>query len=352
MERKNLLSTAETAKRSSGYLIRFAQLTIAMFKTGFSKVKCWRSCNKRYEFAYVRNLQAKRRAAALLRGTILHEMLAARDTVGDKGANKVFIDYDFRYAQLFLEEREFYGENFMDDIWRIYRGYVRTYKEDDWKVLATEGLVRTQLTPKIEFEGHYDLRVLQKSRMWLVDHKTHKVIPTAEERFNNFQLLLYVEAWNREHKRAEHVEGIIWDYIRTKAPTIPEVLKGGQLTRRKDLDTDVYTYRKAIRDNDLEEDAYIPYLRELEKRAPDRFYARVPLPVPSKEMTNIVVQEFIQSAEMMRTAQHFPRNMTYACNRCEFFKLCNAELSGINAKFVEKNDYEEREEDTRAIEMD
>lgn len=322
-----------------------------MFRTGFSKVKCWRSCNKRYEYAYVRNLQAKRKPAAMFRGTILHEMLAARDVKNEGAAIAVYWQYEIDYGKLFEAEREFYGEDFLSDIWRIYRGYVRTYRDTDWKVLATEGLVRTQLTPRIEFEGHYDLRVLQNTRRWLVDRKSHKVIPTAEERFNNFQLLLYAEAWNRECNRADQVGGIIWDYIRTKAPTIPEPLKNRQLTRRKDLDTDVHTYRKAIRDNDLDEDAYVPYLRELEKRPPDRFYTRVPLPISSKEMTQLVVQEFTHSAEAIRTAKQFPRNMTYTCNRCEFFKLCNAELAGINAKFVERSDYEQRPEDTRETEV-
>lgn len=323
-----------------------------MFKTGFSKVKCWRSCNKKYEYAYVRNLQAKRKPAAMFRGTILHEMLEARDTKGNcpKSAQDVFLKYQEQYGQLFESEREFYGERFMDDIWRIYRGYVRTYKDNSWRVQSTEGKVQTQLTSKIEFEGHYDLAVLASRRRWLVDRKSHKVIPTAEERFNNFQLLLYAEAWNREHPRSNQVDGIIWDYIRTKAPTIPEVLKSGALTRRKDLDTDVFTYRKAIRDNELDEDAYTLVLRDIEQRSIDRFYQRVSLPIPSKEITKIVVDEFVQTAEMMRTSKHFPRNATYTCNRCEFYSLCTAELSGINAKFVEKSDYEEREEDTRETE--
>lgn len=319
-----------------------------MFKTGFSKVKCWRSCNKKYEFSVIRNLQAKRRASAPLRGTILHEMLAARDN--GFSAKEVFWKYLDKYENLFEAEREFYGEHFMDDIWRIYRGYIRTYKNNSWRVQDTEGKVQTQLTSKIMFEGHYDLLVAHQRRVWLVDRKTHKVIPTAEERFNNFQLLLYADAWNREHDSASQVDGIIWDYIRTKAPATPEVLKSGALTRRRDLDTDVFTYRKAIRDNELDEDAYTLVLRDLEQRSTDRFYQRVSLPIPSKEMTKIVVDEFVQTAEMMRTAKHFPRNATYTCSRCEFFKLCQAELSGINAKFVEMADYENREEDTRESE--
>jgi hypothetical protein len=323
-----------------------------VFKTGFSKVKAWRFCNKLYEFSVIRNLQPRRRAAPLLRGTILHEMLAARDMKGHAAAVAVYVDYLEKYGKLFEEEREFYGEHFMEDIWRIYRGYLRTYPDGTaltWKVRATEGRVQTQLTPKILFEGHYDLRVFSNGREWLVDRKSHKVIPTAEERFNNFQLLLYAEAWNRENE--EKVDGIIWDYIRTKAPTIPEVLKAGTaLTRRADLDTDLYTYRKAIRDNGFDEDGYAVYLKELAKRPPDRFYARVPLPIPSKQMTKTVVEEFTQTAEMMRTAKHFPRNATYQCSRCDFFKLCNAELSGINANFVERSDYEQRPEDIRDTE--
>lgn len=324
-----------------------------MFKTGFSKVQAWRKCNKLYEFSVIRNLQAKRKPPELLRGTILHEMLEARDQGQEVGT--VFLRYDAQYGRMFEAEREYYGEHFMDDIWRIYRGYVRTYPAgtaQDWKVYATEGLVRTRLTPKIEFEGHYDLRVSSNGRRWLVDRKTHKVIPTAEERFNNFQLLLYVEAWNRENPKNTHVDGLIWDYLRTKAPTIPKVLKSGQLTRRKDLDTDVFTYRRAIKDNELDEDGYDYYLKELEKRSVDKFYQRVSLPISSREMVDTVVQEFTQTAEMIRTAKHFPRNATYACPRCEFFKLCNSELAGINAKFVEKSDYEQRPEDTRETETE
>jgi hypothetical protein len=43
--------------------------------------------------------------------------------------------------------------------------------------------------------------------------------------------------------------------------------------------------------------------QELEQRSADKFYQRVPLPVPSKEMTATVVAEFTQTAEMMRNAK-------------------------------------------------
>src|SRR5262249_17287427 len=97
-------------------------------------VNCWRSCPKKYEYSYIRGLQAKRRPQALLRGTILHEMLEARDRNKDVAA--VLNMYATRYAALFEEEREFYGETFVEDIWRIYKGYCREYKDADWEVLS------------------------------------------------------------------------------------------------------------------------------------------------------------------------------------------------------------------------
>lgn len=321
----------------------------AVFRTGFSKVNTWRECNKKYEFSYVRNIQARRRPMEALRGTILHEMLAARDNRQD--AEEVWLRYDVHYGAMFEEEREFYGEYYMEDIWRIYRGYVRTWRDKLWTVHKTEGLVRTRLTPYIEFEGHYDLLVAFDNRSWLVDRKTHKAIPDANERFSNFQLLLYAEAWNREHEVDDVVDGIIWDYLRTKAPTIPIKLKGGGLSRAKNIDTDEYTYRRALRDYDIDPAPYEYFLRELRERSVDKFYQRVPLPIPSKEMTRIVVDEFIDTADMIRHARKFPRTPKPWCHKCEFFKLCQAELAGINAKFIERSDYEPREE-RREVEAD
>jgi RecB family exonuclease len=320
-----------------------------MFEVGFSKVSTYRSCPKKYYFAYVLNLQAKRRPVAMFRGTILHEMLEAHAKNGwVAGARKVLKRYEEEYAHLFEEEKEYYGENFLNEIERIMLGYIRTYDNDGWIVEATEEEVVTDLVKGIRFVGHIDRRVVstRDDRRWLVDHKTKKTIPTAEERFGNFQLLLYVWAWNREHDHDEKVDGIIWDYLRTKAPTVPEPLKKGGLTQRADLDTDVWTYEKAIEDNKLDRADYAEYLEQLEKRSQDKFYCRVPLPAPHKETVNVVVEEFKQTAILMEGLKVYPRNMTVmCCKTCEFFRLCQAELTGVNAKFVLKSDYEEREED-------
>lgn len=320
-----------------------------MFEVGFSKVTTYRNCPKRYEYAYVQNLQSKRPPVAMFRGTILHKMLEAHAIGGwKKGARLVLQDYREKYSALLEEEREYYGETFMGDIERIFLGYMRTYADDeeDIEVEAVEEEIVTDLVKGIRFVGHIDRRIFTRrdKRRWLLDHKTKKIIPTAEERFSNFQLLMYVWAWNREHDRTEQVDGIIWDYIRTKAPTVPELLKKGGLSRAQNIDTDAWTYEKAIEDHGLDRADYEEYLVELEKRSRSRFYERVSLPNPPKEMVNTVVEEFKQTAILMEGLKVYPRNMTFMCKNCEFYRLCNAELTGVNPKFVLKSDYEERKE--------
>lgn len=322
-----------------------------MFEVGFSKVATYRACPKRYHYAYVLNLQSKRPPVPLLRGTILHKMLERHATDGwRKGARVALQEYREKYATLLVEEREYYGENFMDEIERIFLGYMRTYASDaeDIEIEAVEEEIVTDLVKGIRFVGHIDRRVFthKDRRRWLLDHKTMKVIPTAEERFNNYQLLLYVWAWNREHDHTERVDGIIWDYLRTKAPTVPELLKKGGLSQAQSIDTDVWTYEQAIETHGLKRKDYAEFLEQLAKRTQDKFYQRVSLPNPPKEMINTVVEEFKQTAIVMEGLKVYPRNMTFMCPKtCEFFKLCNAELTGVDVKYVLKSDYEERKDD-------
>lgn len=314
-----------------------------MPETGFSMVKCFRTCPRKYFYAYVRKLQAKRKQKPLKEGTILHEMLEARAIKNGAAAMDVLYKYRHEYRTLLAEEREYYGANFIEDLLRIYEGYCRTYRGDGWKVEAAEEFIATDLTRDIRFVGHIDLRVTtsKDGRHWLVDHKCPKVIPDEHERFSNYQLLLYVWAYNRE--RSDKVDGIIWDYLRRKAPTIPEVLKKGGLSQAQNIDTDVYTYDKAIQDNELDPEDYAEYLAHLRRREPGRFFLRVTLPTPSREMTEQVVEEFRQTSIIMHGLKVYPRNMTFMCKGCEFYNLCQAELRGLDAKFIEKTQYEPAE---------
>lgn len=317
-----------------------------MFETGYSKVKSFRRCMKSYDYKYLQNLQRKRPAPPLVRGTIIHEMLdaRARKKMGEKGKSPLIIldDYTQKYGQLFREEREEYGENFIGDIMRIYKGYERTYAEDDLTFEASEEEIETQLTKDIVFKGHLDKRLVDaKNRRWIMDHKSHKSIPDEEARFADYQILLYLWAYNRENPKTV-ADGVLWDYLRTKPPTLPEQLKNGQLTQRANLDSDYYTYAQELRRLKLDPKPYELYLGELKKRSAKKFYLRVPLPAPPKVMVDSVVSDFKYTSEQMAKATVFPRSMTKDCSWCEYYRLCMSELRGLDASFVRKTDYEEK----------
>jgi hypothetical protein len=322
-----------------------------MFETGYSKVKSYRRCPRQYDYKYNQNLQRKRPAPPLIRGTIIHEMLDARARIamkikGDKqikNPDAIIVDYEKKYGLLFREEREIYGDDFIGDIKRIMRGYERTYLDDDFKFEASEEEVETELTKDIIFKGHLDKRLVDaRGRRWIMDHKTHKSIPDEEARFADYQILLYLWAYNREAGPKQGADGIIWDYLRTKPPTVPEQLKNGQLTQRANLDSDYATYVGELRRLKLDSKPYQLYLEELKKRSAKKFFLRVPLPAPPDKMVEQVVSDFKFTSIEMSKAQIFPRSMTKDCSWCEYYRLCMSELRGLDASFVRKTDYEEK----------
>jgi RecB family exonuclease len=311
--------------------------------TGYSMVKSYRRCPKQYEFKYKQNLQRKKPAAPLIRGTILHEMLHARATPKMK-ASKILAEYDAKFGELFREEREEYGEDFLGDIKRVYDGYLREYGSDEKiRFESSEEEISSEITKGIVYRGHIDKRIvtLADSRRWLMDHKTHKSIPEEKQRLTDYQILMYLWCYNTENPKKK-ADGIVWDYIRTKPPTIPETLKAGGLTQRANLDSDVSTYLRELNRLKLDQKPYAEYLASLAKRERGRFYQRIFLPAPSKAITNEIVTDFIETSKTMHTVKRFPRNLTRDCSWCEYYRLCNAELRGLDHGFVRNAEFEEK----------
>lgn len=314
-----------------------------------SQIKIARRCMRKHWYKHVMHLARKVRAAPLLRGSILHEMIQAR--IEKKDPYKITKEYEKKYRSMFRAEREEYGETFIEDIERVFSGYERAYASEPLKYLYIEQ------KGEVDLPYHKDLRLKyivdgiaedKHGRRWLVDRKSHKTIPEEKDRMSDIQLVLYYWAWNLEHPK-EQVDGVIWDYLRTKPPAIPEQLKDGGLTQRKNIDTDYYTYSAEIRRLQLDPRLYKDILARLQPRGSMDFFQRVPLPSPSKELVKSIVDDAAETAayiekhgEKVKT-----RNLTRDCSWCEFFQLCHAELRGLDAEFVRKTQYEERDPDAR-----
>ena len=323
----------------------------------FTEVDTYRRCQKRWEYRYKLGLKRVRKAMRLFKGEILHEMLNAhikmkmtkgKFTGGD--AWDVLERYEDEYANYFEEEREEYGVDLIKDCGAIFEGYMRMYRRDPLKYIGSEESVYFDLPGKLpRFVGFIDkIAIDEQERRWLMDHKFVERIPTAEDRFADLQLLLYVWAWNNTHDMK--IDGIIWDYARSKAPRVPEILKKGGLSKAKNIDTDQYTYQQAIADNNLNPADYADMLAHLEGKE-TTFFERVALPAPSKAMVEEVTQDFLQSSAEIQIKKGKGKSLTrctrsmnsFNCNTCEFRPVCEAQVRQLDAQFIIKSEYRQRE---------
>ena len=324
----------------------------------FTEVDTYRRCAKRWEYRYKFGLKRKRKAMRLYKGEILHEMLNAhikgrmmRGKYTGPDPWDVLDEYEEKYGTYFEEEREEYGVDLVSDCGAIFEGYLRKWRKDPLRYEASEENVYFDLPGKLpRFVGFIDKIALdEQDRRWIMDHKFVERIPTAEDRFAELQLLLYVWAWNQTH-RDTPIDGIMWDYARSKAPRVPEPLKSGKgLSKAKNIDTDVYTYQKAIADNNFNPNDYADILKHLEGKE-DTFYERVPLPAPSAAMIDEVTQDFLQSSAEIQMKKgkgnlnRCARTMNpFNCNTCEFRPVCEAHVRQLDANFIIKSDYTQRE---------
>jgi hypothetical protein len=304
-----------------------------------SMARSWRRCARQYKYRYIDEIGRKKPAVPLLRGTILHEMIDAR-AIGEKDPMDILKGYEVKYKKLFREEKDEYG-NLIDECKRIFIAYALHYADEPYTYERSEIPVFTDLGVDMRYSGTIDKVVIdKKNRRWIMDHKSHKQLPGEAQRLADIQLVLYVWAWNRWNPD-QPVDGIIWDYIRTKPPAIPELLKNGELTKRANIDTDYATYLRAVKTNKLNPNDYADILSKL-KAQPSTFFERVHLPHPSKELVDSIVVDLRDTGWMIhRTASiTAPRNLTRDCSWCEFFNLCQAELRGLDSKFILKSQYE------------
>lgn len=318
-----------------------------MPSTSYSEIKLGRKCPKAHHYRYVEHLRKKRPNRPAFIGTIVHEMLDAyiKAKLIHTYTNdpwKVLEKYKKEYAKLFKEEQEEFGD-IPAICEKIFEGYLRRYRHDNLTYHASEVAEITDLTPEIRILVKIDKIVSDKAgRRFLMDHKFHRVMPGPQERFSDIQTVLYYWVWNQTHSKEDQLDGIIWDYGRMKAPTVPEVLKSGELSQRANIDTDAYTYLEAIKANGLDPKDYKGILGSLDGKD-KTFFERVPLPAPSKRMVEEVVEDARNSAIIFKTlskAGFAPRNMSgFNCKTCDFRTVCEAELRGLDADFVRKKDY-------------
>lgn len=299
-----------------------------------SKVKCWRRCHKSYDYRYGQGLVRRTAPVALLRGTVLHAMMEAnilgQDPMVPLG------EYAETYSKLWGEEKEQYPSP--EELVSIVNRYNRHW-EDDGLTYGDRAEIEVVTTHRgLKFKGIIDaLPDDRQDRRWLCDHKTHKILPDENARFSDIQTVLYYWAGRKEGLK---VDGILWDYLRTKPPTIPEQLKSGGLSKRANIDSDYETYMGRILELNLDPRDYSDILEKVKKNV---FFQRVYLPKPSEDLITNVVEEFFDTAHEIENSTSKARNITRDCKSCTFFPVCSEEVRGLDSSYTRKQLYTLRE---------
>lgn len=307
----------------------------------YSEIKWWRFCHHAHFLKYQQRIVPKVSSRPLQLGSIIHELLELY-AQGQSWELRVQ-ELEKEYSKFFLEERELYGD--IPSLARaIMEGYTTTYKDDDLRVLGVEiELPKVKLSKHMSFKGRVDRVIMQDQRVFLGETKTGRSLPGEDFREWDIQTLLYI--WALEKARLFKFDGIMWDHIRTKTPTIPRVLKNGQLSQAKNIDTTYEVYMQAIAEQGLNPADYSEILDILAMKK-NQFYRRVFVPIP-RHFVPLVVHDAKLSANEIYRAKVHPekassklRSMSNkTCPNCMYSKICHAAMQGADVEFIIQEDY-------------
>lgn len=308
------------------------------FNISQSKINCWRTCHNQYHYKYILYLQRKHKNYPFMRGTIVHDMLEQHYLKRDpwKPYNQAMKEY----SKLFRVEREEYGD-LPNDLKALMEGYFAFYKKEDLKPIDVEREFKVRLVNNIFMKGKIDLVAKSQGLKWITEHKVHNQIPNGSTvPYTNLQASIYT--WAYREATGKTVDGVLWNYMLGKAPSKPQVLKNGTMSKRHTATT-WPIYRQAVKDAGLDVRDYLDVKKKLKDNELN-FYQRKFLPIDERMTKNILEDTKITALEIQKNAgKDRTKNLGRHCDYCEFKNLCLSELKGLDTKHIIKADFKKQE---------
>lgn len=319
------------------------------FEVSHSKIKLGRRCLKAYQYRYIHKITARVKSRPLLVGSLIHSCIESYFKTGSY-TQEIVKWKEKELSKMFKEEQALY-QDIIPLTKQLLRGYISNWKRTGLEMIWVEKEFRVDLGSGIILVGKIDgLAKDEKGFKWLIEHKSCKKMPGEEVRMHDTQAIIYSEVLPRITGE-EFPHGVVWDYIRTKLPAKPELLKSGGLSTRKNIDTTKEVYLREIKKHGFDVEGYQEILNDLDAKR-DSFYRQVKLPF-NKSMGDRVVDEVIIRAVNLRSLEErhhagedvFDRNLTRDCSWCDYRLICHAELRGDDTEYILKHDYVERKKD-------
>lgn len=317
-----------------------------------SAYQSWQRCEQQYYYSYVKKLRPVVKDIAPERGTLLHEYLSAyysglRDGMHPVDADAAGLEKLETHAAKLKEAASvaFYAgddevalsyQTLLEEVIDTAARYYMARGEADaerYEVLMVEERIELKLFRGITSASVIDLVVRDRHSgyIWLTEHKTAKSIPDSAVRIRDFQTMLYARVL--EHLDY-HVDGILWNYIRTKMPDKPHQNKDGRFSRAIAIDTTWSVYESVVAAAGQNPEHYADVRQRLEGNDYTVWFPRYEHVVVSD--ADLLLEDYAREALNMRRAQtawqsgevHPIRSLRRDCDFCAYYRLCEAAITG------------------------
>lgn len=323
--------------------------SIGKYVATHSMIKTFKTCPRQTLYKQVERLKPRMVSKPLKRGTWMHALLEEHHAGRDW--RKMHASFSAKYSELFDEEKDYYGD-LPNECLMLMESYLWHYQADPWVVHETEFTVETEFPDGTLYRGKVDALVENQFGLWIVDHKTHKTLPDHNFRILDAQSALYIWAAKRMGLK---IEGFIWNYLKTVAPSKPKLIKSGARLSKVMGDTDYLTYTREIQ-RLKREHGYRVTRENVEKAAQLKAHRYVP---GEPQLSEFFRRDILEKDEAMlkrvaAEAYHTTRRMAKYnfdqreavernANRsncqymCSYTDLCTVELVGGNVGALSKN---------------
>lgn len=292
-------------------------------------------------------LRKKKKSRPLKFGSIVHELIEAHINGQDPMAllDRMATNED----KLFKAEREMYGE-IVEDIRCIMTEYFDFYANDGI-MYAKRGGKRAEHEFELEVKG--DIIITGKidgfaktrdGKRFLAEHKSFNHLPNEDERWRNVQSCVYTRV--NDIMGWPELDGTMWDYISSKPPSRPQLLKNGTLSQKRIM-TLPTRIRETLKEHRLKERDYTRMIANAEGNR-RQYFQRMFNPVKPNTV-ELVWKDFITTAIEIQAMHDLvkDKNIDRHCSYCDYQEICRAELQGSDVDYIKERDYEKSSYDSK-----
>ena len=317
-----------------------------MFRTSHAKVKLYRKCRAAFNYKYNLKLKKKTVPRPLQFGRMVHEMI--EEQANGKDPFKHLAKIAKRDERLLRLHSEDYGD-IVDDVRIIMTEYYEFWKNSDMEYISYNGKksehsFAVEIAPGIEAIGYIDNFARANKLRWLVEHKSGKNMLNDDHRWRNLQSAVYIRLVDMIGLRS--LDGTLWDFIRSKPPSAPQLLKNGDLSARG-LDTLPLKVTETFKEMRQKMTSKHEALLKQARANRQNYFKRVFNPL-KKNVVDFLYDGFVRTSKEMADNQGNKKmmsemNIDRHCDWCEFESLCRARLQNLDYDFTMKREYEKRE---------